>query len=107
MTNILKCADFEMCTVGGVAIFLRLQTDTVNVSCRRGGLGHCLRQRGSKSAGAILDLLTFVWLCQQMRHGRSGPFHGEVKYSLSLCSHSRGEEEGGRPSLCELCSTGY
>lgn len=35
------------------------------ISFFHGGWVYCLRQRGSKSAGASLDLLTFVWLCQQ------------------------------------------
>lgn len=34
-----------------------------------GGWGNCSQLQCSKSASASLDLLTFVWLCQQMRHG--------------------------------------
>ena len=70
--NAFKC-DFELCTSGNVSIFHLLW-----------GLAHCLEEHGSKSASASFDLLTFVWLCQQMRYGWSGSFHDHEIQFLSL-----------------------
>jgi len=91
--------DLEICTVESAAIYLCLQTDTVNVSWRHGVRGHCLRQRGCKSASAILDLFTFVCPCQQMRHGWSGPFHGHELQPLSVVTAVEREKGAGLLSV--------
>lgn len=69
------------------------------------GLGDCLQRRGSKSASATLDLLTFVWLCQQMRHGWSGPFHGHEIQPFPFCSKKgRAGGRGGNFPATSLCA---